>query len=125
MATPDEAREEIETRALCGEDRGQRAAQGGDDVAAREPAAVGDAEFDQQSRVDERRRGREGGGAGEHAGLAGDDACEAVAGKGRAGDVAVACQVFGERGERGGAGRLRVTARTHERSALPVAPSAR
>ena len=85
----------------------------GDDVAGREPAAVGDAEVDAQGRVDERRRGREGGGAGEHARLAGDDAREAVAGEGRAGDVAVAGEVFGQRGARRGARRL---ARSRARS---------
>ena len=116
--------EEVERRALGGEDRRQRAAQLGDDVAGGEALAVADDDLHGERRVDQPRRLLERGHAGEHAGLARDHAGDAVAGEDRPGEVAVAGEVLAQGAPRGRPRRLPVArARAVHRSAARLTPA--
>jgi len=94
---PRESRQKVQSRTLHGEDRRQRTAHVGDRFAGGEHVAVGARERDRQPLVDELCRGLEGGAAGEHAGDACHHVAAAVAGERPAGEVAVFCEILGER----------------------------
>ena len=70
---PAEVAEEVERRALGGDDRAHRPADRRDDVAGREQVPVVALEGDLEARIDLRERLARTGLAGEHAGLARDD----------------------------------------------------